>query len=167
MYFSQSWPLIVMSLPVSLSITQLSCIFGYANNWQQWLGLQVSATPGANELTFLLPHCGQYQVENFFCEITAMLQLSCVDTWINEEEIYVAVLAIKVIQDGLILFSHINIVRAVARTKSFEGCSKAINTYGSHLLVAIMFYGSAISAYAYMAPKSNSAKLKGKLLALF
>ena len=30
-----------------------------------------------------------------------------------------------------------------------------------------MFYGSAISGYAYIAPKSSSAKLKDKLLSLF
>nr|CAI9704323.1 unnamed protein product [Rangifer tarandus platyrhynchus] len=118
-------------------------------------------------LTFLLPRCGQYQVENFFCEVPAMLQLSCVDTWINEVEMYAAVVIIKVIPVGLILFSYINIVRAVVRIQSSEGRKKAFNTCGSHLLVVVMFYGSAISGYAYMAPKGNSAKLKGKLLALF
>ncbi|VTJ89069.1 Hypothetical predicted protein [Marmota monax] len=118
-------------------------------------------------LTFLLPRCGQYRVESFFCEVPAMLQLSCVDTWINEVEMYVAVIVIKVIPVGLILFSCINIFRAIVRIQSSEGRKKAFNTCGSHLLVVIMFYGSAISGYAYMAPKSNSAKLKGKLLALF
>lgn len=118
-------------------------------------------------LTFLLPRCGQYRVENFFCEVPAMLQLSCVDTWTNEVEMYAAVVIIKVVPVGLILFSYINIVRAVVRIQSPEGRKKAFNTCGSHLLVVIMFYGSAISGYAYMAPKSNSAKLKGKLLALF
>nr|XP_003421865.3 putative olfactory receptor 2B8 [Loxodonta africana] len=118
-------------------------------------------------LTFLLPRCGQYRVENFFCEVPAMLQLSCVDTWVNEVEMYAAVVVIKVIPVGLILFSYINIVRAVVRIQTSEGRKKAFNTCGSHLLVVIMFYGSAISGYAYMAPKSSSAKLKGKLLALF
>ncbi|XP_077605163.1 olfactory receptor 2B8-like, partial [Crocuta crocuta] len=118
-------------------------------------------------LTFLLPRCGQYRVENFFCEVPAMLQLSCVDTWTNEVEMYAAVVIIKVIPVGLILFSYINIVRAVVGIQSPEGRKKAFNTCGSHLLVVIMFYGSAISGYAYMAPKSNSAELKGKLLALF
>ena len=47
-------------------------------------------------LIFLLPHCGPYQVENFFCEVPAMVQLSCVDTWINEVEMYAAVVVIKV-----------------------------------------------------------------------
>ncbi|GAB5571065.1 putative olfactory receptor 2B8 [Prionailurus viverrinus] len=118
-------------------------------------------------LTFLLPRCGQYRVENFFCEVPAMLQLSCVDTRTNEVEMYAAVVIIKVIPVGLILFSYINIVRAVVGIQSTEGRKKAFNTCGSHLLVVVMFYGSAISGYAYMAPKSNSAKLKGKLLALF
>lgn len=57
----------------------------------EWLGQQVSATLVQTVLTFLLPRCGQYQVENFFCEVPAMLQLSCVDTWINEVEMYAAV----------------------------------------------------------------------------
>ncbi|KAM5298388.1 olfactory receptor 2Y1-like [Ctenodactylus gundi] len=118
-------------------------------------------------LTFLVPRCGQHRVENFFCEVPAMLKLSCVDTWVNEVEMYAAVVVIKVIPAGLIIFSYINIVKAVLRIPSSEGRRKAFNTCGSHLLVVVMFYGSAISSYAYMAPKSSSAKLKGKLLALF
>ncbi|XP_057609070.1 putative olfactory receptor 2B8 [Chionomys nivalis] len=118
-------------------------------------------------LTSLLPRCGKYQIENFFCEVPAMLQLSCVDTWVNEIEMYAAVVVIKVIPLGLILFSYVNIVRAVIRIQSSEGRKKAFHTCGSHLLVVVMFYGSAISGYAYMAPNSSSAKLKGKLLALF
>ncbi|XP_039081751.1 putative olfactory receptor 2B8, partial [Hyaena hyaena] len=85
-------------------------------------------------LTFLLPRCGQYRVENFFCEVPAMLQLSCVDTWTNEVEMYAAVVIIKVIPVGLILFSYINIVRAVVGIQSPEGRKKAFNTCGSHLL---------------------------------
>ncbi|XP_043861287.1 olfactory receptor 10-like [Dromiciops gliroides] len=118
-------------------------------------------------LTFQLPRCGHYRVENFFCEVPAMLLLSCADTWVNEVEMYAAVVVIKVIPVGLILFSYANIAWAVSKIQSSEGRKKAFNTCGSHLLVVIMFYGSAISGYAYMAPKSNSAKLKGKLLALF
>ncbi|XP_014651749.1 PREDICTED: putative olfactory receptor 2B8 [Ceratotherium simum simum] len=116
--------------------------------------------------TLLLPRCGQYQVENFFCEVPAMLELPYVDTWINEVEMYAAVVVIKVIPIGLILFPYINIVRAVVRIQSSEGRKNAFNTCGSHLLVVFMFYGSAINGYAYTAPKSNSAKLKGKHLAL-
>ncbi|KAK7796751.1 hypothetical protein U0070_015136 [Myodes glareolus] len=80
---------------------------------------------------------------------------------------YAAVVVIKVIPLGLIFFSYINIVRAVIRIQSSEGRKKAFHTCGYHLLVVIMFYGSAISGYAYMASRSSSAKLKGKLLALF
>uniref|UniRef100_F7DRU9 Olfactory receptor n=1 Tax=Monodelphis domestica TaxID=13616 RepID=F7DRU9_MONDO len=118
-------------------------------------------------LTLHLPRCGHYRLENFFCEVPAMLLLSCADTWVNEVEMYAAVVVIKVIPVGLILFSYANIAWAVLKIQSSEGRKKAFNTCGSHLLVVIMFYGSAISGYAYMAPKSKSAKLKGKLLALF
>uniref|UniRef100_A0A287BDN9 Olfactory receptor n=1 Tax=Sus scrofa TaxID=9823 RepID=A0A287BDN9_PIG len=141
---------IIMNSRLCQQLAAVAWVTGFSNSLVQTV------------LTFLLPRCGQYQVENFFCEVPAMLQLSCVDTWINEVEMYAAVVVIKVIPVGLILFSYINIVRAVVRIQSSEGRKKAFNTCGSHLLVVIMFYGSAISGYAYMAPKSNSAKLKGK-----
>eukprot|EP00073_Rattus_norvegicus_P041523 XP_008770905.1 PREDICTED: LOW QUALITY PROTEIN: olfactory receptor 2B6-like [Rattus norvegicus] len=146
---------VIMHSRLCQQLAAVSWVTGFSNSLVQ------------TELTSLLPRCGQYQVENFFCEVPAMLQLSCVDTWVNEVEMYAAVVVIKVIPLGLILFSYINIVRAVMRIQSSEGRKKAFNTCGSHLLVVIMFYGSAISGYAYMAPKSSSAKLKGKLLALF
>lgn len=146
---------VIMHSQLCQQLAAVSWVTGFSNSLVQTV------------LTSLLPRCGQYQVENFFCEVPAMLQLSCVDTWVNEVEMYAAVVVIKVIPLGLILFSYINIVRAVMRIQSSEGRKKAFNTCGSHLLVVIMFYGSAISGYAYMAPKSSSAKLKGKLLALF
>ncbi|XP_026269166.2 olfactory receptor 2Y1B-like [Urocitellus parryii] len=146
---------VIMHSQLCQQLATVAWITGFSNSLVQTV------------LTFLLPRCGQYRVESFFCEVPAMLQLSCVDTWINEVEMYAAVIVIKVIPVGLILFSYINIFRAVVRIQSSEGRKKAFNTCGSHLLVVIMFYGSAISGYAYMAPKSNSAKLKGKLLALF
>ncbi|XP_077015505.1 olfactory receptor 2B8-like [Tamandua tetradactyla] len=146
---------VIMNSRLCQQLTAVAWMTGFSNSLVQTV------------LTFLLPRCGQYQIENFFCEVPAMLQLSCVDTWINEVEMYAAVVVIKVIQVGLILFSYTNIVRAVIRSQSSEGRMKVFNTCESHLLVVIMFYGSAISGYAYMAPKNSSAKLKGKLLALF
>ncbi|XP_057554139.1 olfactory receptor 10-like [Hippopotamus amphibius kiboko] len=146
---------VIMNSRLCQQLAAVAWVTGFSNSLVQTV------------LTFLLPRCDHFQVENFFCEVPAMLQLSCADTWINEVEMYVAVVVIKVIPVGLILFSYMNIVRAVVRIQSSEGRKKAFNTCGSHLLVVIMFYGSAISGYAYMAPKSKSAKLKGKLLALF
>uniref|UniRef100_A0A8C8U9Z2 Olfactory receptor n=2 Tax=Peromyscus TaxID=10040 RepID=A0A8C8U9Z2_PERMB len=146
---------IIMHSQLCQQLAAVSWITGFSNSLVQTV------------LTSLLPRCGQYQIENFFCEVPAMLRLSCIDTWVNEVEMYAAVVVIKVIPLGLILFSYINIVRAVIRIQSSEGRKKAFHTCGSHLLVVIMFYGSAISGYAYMAPRSSSAKLKGKLLALF
>ena len=131
------------------------------------LGNRFQQLSGANSVDFPVTSLWSISGGEYFCEVPAMLQLSCVDTWINEVEMYAAVVVIKVIPVGLILFSYINIVRSVVRIQSSEGRKKAFNTCGSHLLVVVMFYGSAISGYAYMAPKSNSAKLKGKLLALF
>ncbi|XP_052016358.1 olfactory receptor 2B6-like [Apodemus sylvaticus] len=147
--------IVIMHSQLCQQLAAVAWITGFSNSLVQTV------------LTSLLPRCGQYQVENFFCEVPAMLQLSCVDTWVNEVEMYAAVVVIKVIPLGLILFSYINIVRTVINIQSSEGRKKAFNTCGSHLLVVIMFYGSDISGYACMAPKSSTAKLKGKLLALF
>ena len=75
------------------------------------LGNRFQQLSGANSVDFPITGYGKYQVENFFCEVPAMLQLSCVDTWINEVEMYAAMVVIKVIPVGLILFSYINFVQ--------------------------------------------------------
>ncbi|XP_047652837.1 putative olfactory receptor 2B8 [Phacochoerus africanus] len=116
-------------------------------------------------LIFLLPLCGRNELDHFFCEVPPLLKLACVDTAMNESEIFFASVIILFIPVTLIMFSYGGIVRAVLRIKSSAGQRKAFGTCGSHLTVVSLFYGSAL--YAYLQPSNKDSKDQGKFISLF
>ncbi|XP_059243501.1 putative olfactory receptor 2B8, partial [Mustela nigripes] len=86
-------------------------------------------------LIFLLPLCGRNKIDHFVCEIPALLKLACVDTTVNESELFFASVIILLIPVALIIFSYGQIVRAVLRIKSSAGQRKVFGTCGSHITV--------------------------------
>ncbi|XP_020936659.1 putative olfactory receptor 2B8 [Sus scrofa] len=116
-------------------------------------------------LIFLLPLCGRNELDHFFCEVLPLLKLACVDTTVNESEIFFVSVIILFIPVAVIMFSYSQIVRAVLRIKSSAGQRKAFGTCGSHLTVVSLFYGSAL--YAYLHPSSNDSQDQGKFISLF
>ncbi|XP_007092755.1 putative olfactory receptor 2B8 [Panthera tigris] len=115
-------------------------------------------------LPFLVPLCGRNKIEHFFCEVTPLLKLACVDTTVNESELFVSVI-ILLIPVALITFSYGQIVKAVLRIKSASGQRKAFGTCGSHLTVVSLFYGTGI--YIYLQPSNNYSQDQGKFISLF
>ncbi|XP_050999151.1 olfactory receptor 2B2-like [Acomys russatus] len=115
--------------------------------------------------TLQMPLCGHKEVDHFLCEIPALLKLSCVDTTAIEAEQFFISVVFLLIPVTLILISYAFIVKAVLRIKSAEGRRKAFGTCGSHLIVVILFYGTAI--YMYLQPPSPASKDRGKMVSLF
>ncbi|XP_030172808.1 putative olfactory receptor 2B8 [Lynx canadensis] len=115
-------------------------------------------------LTFLVPLCGRNKIEHFFCEVPPLLKLACVDTTVNESELFVSVI-ILLIPVALITFSYGQIIKAVFRIKSASGQRKAFGTCGSHFTVVSLFYGTGI--YIYLQPSNNYSRDQGKFVSLF
>uniref|UniRef100_A0A8D0MDH1 Olfactory receptor n=1 Tax=Sus scrofa TaxID=9823 RepID=A0A8D0MDH1_PIG len=116
-------------------------------------------------LTFLLPFCGRNELDHFFCEVPPLLKLACVDTSMNESELFFVSVIILLVPVALIMFSYSQIVRAVLRIRSTVGQRKAFGTCGSHLTVVSLFCGTAI--YAYLQPSNNYSQDQGKFISLF
>ncbi|XP_046958024.1 putative olfactory receptor 2B8 [Lynx rufus] len=116
-------------------------------------------------LIFLVPLCGRNKIDHFFCEIPPLLKLACVDTTVNESELFFVGLIILLIPMALITFSYGRIVRVVLRIKSIAGQRKVFGTCGSHLTVVSLFYGTAICAY--LLPSNNHSQNQGKFISLF
>ncbi|KAL1764659.1 olfactory receptor 2B2 [Sigmodon hispidus] len=112
-----------------------------------------------------MPLCGHKEVDHFFCEVPALLKLSCVDTTANEAELFFISVLFLLIPVTLILISYAFIVQAVLKIRSAEGRRKAFGTCGSHLIVVVLFYGTAI--YMYLQPPSPASKDRGKMVSLF
>ncbi|XP_036925662.1 olfactory receptor 2D2-like [Sturnira hondurensis] len=113
--------------------------------------------------TLRLPYRGRNSIAHFFCEAPALLSLASTDTWTAEMAIFLMGVVILLIPVSLILVSYGHIIVTVVRMKSAAGRLKAFSACGSHLMVVIIFYGSAI--VTYMTPKSS--KEQKKVLSVF
>ncbi|XP_046505412.1 olfactory receptor 2C3-like [Equus quagga] len=129
-----------------------------------WFGGLTTSMVGST-LTMLLPLCGNNRIDHFLCEMPLIMQLACVDTSLNEVEMYVASFIFVVLPLGLILVSYGHIACAVLRIRSAEGRRKAFNTCSSHVAVVALFYGSII--FMYLQPAKSNSHERGKFLALF
>ncbi|XP_055990987.1 olfactory receptor 2C1 [Sorex fumeus] len=115
--------------------------------------------------TLQLPLCGHRRVDNFLCEVPAMIKLACGDTHLNEAVLNGVCTFFTAVPLSVILVSYCYIARAVLKIGSAEGRRKAFNTCLSHLLVVFLFYGSAI--YGYLLPAKSSNQDQGKFISLF
>ncbi|XP_072463074.1 olfactory receptor 2AJ1-like [Notamacropus eugenii] len=111
-----------------------------------------------------LPFCGTRVIDHFFCEVPAMLKLSCVDTSSYEGGVYVSSVFFLLIPFSIILASYAQILHTVLHIKSVEAQKKAFSTCSSHLTVVVMYYGPFI--FTYMRPKSYHTPGQDKVLAL-
>ncbi|XP_074075542.1 olfactory receptor 2AJ1-like [Macrotis lagotis] len=111
-----------------------------------------------------LPFCGSRIIDHFFCEIPALLKLSCVDTSQYERGLNVSGVFFILIPLLIILASYGHILRTVLHIKSMEAQKKAFSTCSSHLAVVILYYGSFI--FTYMRPRSYHTPGQDKILAI-
>ncbi|XP_073746912.1 olfactory receptor 2W1-like, partial [Callorhinus ursinus] len=116
-------------------------------------------------LTLKLPRCGHREVDNFFCEMPALVKMACVYSKVIEITVFALGVIFLLAPISLILISYGVITQAVMRIKSKARWSKVLNTCGSHLTVVTLFYGTII--YMYMRPQNSTSQDEGKFLSLF
>ncbi|XP_077610713.1 LOW QUALITY PROTEIN: olfactory receptor 2W1-like, partial [Crocuta crocuta] len=126
-----------------------------------WLGGLGSALTLCS-LTLRLPRCGHRKVDNFVCEMPALLKMACVYSKVMEVTVFALGVILLLVPLSLILISYAIITQAVTRIKSAARWRKILNTCGSHLTVVTLFYGTVI--YMYMKPQNSSSQDEGKFL---
>ncbi|XP_003919840.1 olfactory receptor 2D2 [Saimiri boliviensis] len=136
-----------------------ACVQLATGSWTSGILVSVVDTT----FTLRLPFRGSNSITHFFCEAPALLILASTDTHRSEMAIFLMGVMILLIPVFLILVSYGHIIVTVVKMKSTVGSLKAFSTCGSHLMVVILFYGSAI--VTYMAPKSS--KQQEKLVSVF
>ncbi|XP_014383209.1 olfactory receptor 2T11-like [Alligator sinensis] len=114
--------------------------------------------------TLSLPYCGSKEIDHFFCEVPALLKLSCSDTSRYEAMVFVSSIVLLLIPSSIILVSYACILSRVLRMKSTRQ-QKALATCSSHLTVVGMFYGAAI--FMSLRPSSYHFPEQDKIVALF
>ncbi|XP_067406676.1 olfactory receptor 5J3-like [Emydura macquarii macquarii] len=115
--------------------------------------------------TFRLSFCGPNVINHFFCDIPAVVKLSCSSTYISEMVLFIFCGVIAVTTFSIILVSYIYILTTILRINSTEGRCKAFSTCASHLTAVIVFYGTAICIYGL--PQSEDLLEQGKIVSVF
>nr|XP_056720515.1 olfactory receptor 10C1-like [Euleptes europaea] len=137
------------------------CYVLVAASWLAGVPVQL----GQTFLVFTSDFCDSNEINHFFCDIPAMVNLICGETSINELVAQVEVALLGVIPFALILMSYICIASTILKIPSVEGRHKAFSTCSSHLMVVVLLYGSGMAVY--LKPKSSHSLEMDKFLSLF
>nr|XP_004667836.2 olfactory receptor 1468 [Jaculus jaculus] len=111
-----------------------------------------------------LSFCADNVIPHFFCDMSALLKLSCSDTHINKLVIFVMGGIILVIPFVLIIVSYAQIVSSILKVPSAHGIHKAFSTCGSHLSVVSLFYGTVIGLY--LCPSATNSTMKETVMSM-
>ncbi|VFV46279.1 olfactory receptor 2z1-like [Lynx pardinus] len=106
-------------------------------------------------ITLHFPYCASRILDHFFCEVPALLKLSCADTSV----------LILVLPLSLIAISYGHVLGAVIRMRSEEARKKAFTTCSSHITVVGLFYGAAV--FMYMVPGAYHSPHQDNVVSLF
>ncbi|CAD7687322.1 unnamed protein product [Nyctereutes procyonoides] len=115
--------------------------------------------------TFSLSFCNSNLVHHFFCDIPAVMTLSCSDKHISEV-VLVYVSSFNVFFALLvIIISYLFIFITILRMQSPQGHQKALSTCASHLTAVSIFYGTII--FMYLQPSSSHSMDTDKIASVF
>ncbi|KAM4755321.1 olfactory receptor 14J1-like [Cyanocitta cristata] len=105
--------------------------------------------------TFSLPLCHGNALGQFFCEIPHILKLSCSHSSLRKLGVSVFTTSLAFGCFVFMVFSYVQIFRAVLRIPSEQGRHKAFSTCLPHLAVLSLFLSTG--TFAYLKPPSISS----------
>ncbi|XP_072777562.1 olfactory receptor 14I1-like [Taeniopygia guttata] len=105
--------------------------------------------------TFSLPLCHGNVLGQFFCEIPQILKLSCSKSHLREQWFLAVSVCLAFGCFVFIVFSYVQIFRAVLRIPSEQGRHKAFSTCLPHLAVVSLFISTGV--FTYLKPPSMSS----------
>ncbi|XP_042532040.1 olfactory receptor 5B3-like [Dipodomys spectabilis] len=115
--------------------------------------------------TFSLFFCKSNVIHHFFCDMPAVMFLSCSDRQVNEL-VLVCVASFNIFFALLvILISYILIFITILKMHSGAGHQKAVSTCASHLTAVSIFYGTLM--YMYLQPSSSHSMDTDKISSVF
>ncbi|KAM6999627.1 olfactory receptor 14J1-like [Passerculus sandwichensis] len=117
--------------------------------------------------TFSLPLCHGNALGQFFCEIPQILTLSCSKSYLRELGLLLLSAFLFFACFVFIVFSYVQIFRAVLRISSEQGRHKAFSTCLPHLAVLSLLHSTAAFAYLKPHPYISSPSLDLALSVLY
>ncbi|XP_053781744.1 olfactory receptor 5B3 [Desmodus rotundus] len=115
--------------------------------------------------TFSLSFCESIVVHHFFCDVPAVMVLSCSDRHVSEM-VLVYVVSFNISFALLvILISYTFIFITILKMHSSSGYQKALSTCASHFTAVSIFYGTII--FMYLQPSSSHSMDTDKIASVF
>ncbi|CAD7687327.1 unnamed protein product [Nyctereutes procyonoides] len=115
--------------------------------------------------TFHLSFCNSNVIHHFFCDIPAVMALSCSNRHVSELVLVLVASFHIFLALLIILISYLFIFITVLKMPSVEGYLKAVSTCASHLTAVSIFYGTVI--FMYSQPTSNHSMDTDKIVSVF
>ncbi|XP_023447014.1 olfactory receptor 5B3-like [Dasypus novemcinctus] len=115
--------------------------------------------------TFQLSYYRSNVIHHFFCDILAVMVLSCSDRHVSELVLVFVVSFNIFFALIVILISYIFIFITILKMHSAEGYHKALSTCASHLTAVAIFYGTVI--FMYLQPSSSHSMDTDKMASIF
>ena len=112
-----------------------------------------------------IPYCQSRSINHFFCDVTVMLTIACIDTTVYEYTVFLSTTLFLLLPFIGIAFSYGRVLLAVYRMNSAEGKKKAYSTCRTHLTVVTFYYAPFV--YTYLRPRSLRSPTEDKVLAVF
>ncbi|KAM9253505.1 LOW QUALITY PROTEIN: olfactory receptor 2M4-like [Dugong dugon] len=109
-------------------------------------------------------YCRSLEIHHFFCDVAALLPLSCKDTSAFERLLFICCVLMLILPVSVINVSYSHVL-AVICMGSGESHYKAFTTCFSHLSVVGLCYGA--SMFMYMRPASNHTPNQDKMVSAF
>ncbi|XP_071984400.1 olfactory receptor 1E1-like [Engystomops pustulosus] len=101
-----------------------------------------------------LTFCGPNLIQNFFCDLPHLFQISCTDPTINVQILIIVGGAVGIVAFVATFYPYVRIFRAVLRIGTSDGKSKAFSTCTSHLTVVTLYYASV--TFIYFVPDTSN-----------
>ncbi|XP_069824015.1 olfactory receptor 1496-like [Dendropsophus ebraccatus] len=98
--------------------------------------------------------CGPNFIQNFFCDLPHLFQISCTDTFINVLVVTIVGGVLGIIAFVATFYSYVKIFSTVLKIHTMEGKCKAFSTCTSHLTVVLTFYASI--TFIYFVPNTSN-----------
>ena len=159
-YVAICWPL---RYPVMM--TTEFCVQLTISSWLSGFTVSLAKVYFISQVSF----CGNNILNHFFCDVSPILKLACMDLSMAEMVDFVLAIIILVFPLSATVLSYAFIVSAILHIPSATGQRKAFSTCASHLMVVVIFYTAVI--FMYVRPRAialfNSNKLISAIYAVF
>nr|XP_021483885.1 LOW QUALITY PROTEIN: olfactory receptor 1052-like [Meriones unguiculatus] len=152
---------IVNPLIYTVAMTKMVCVGLVLGSFLGGIINSLTHTIGLMKLSF----CGPNVINHFFCDLPAMLELSCSDTTMNELLLLVFSGIIAITTLLIVVVFYIFIVAAILRIHSAAGRRKAFSTCASHLTAVTLLYSSV--SFSYIQPSSKYSLEQEKVVSVF